>query len=241
MDAVSTIDKAPLSGSEGGSERASGSCERTPDEHLSKRTGSGPVKRTSEPLSILHACVHCRASKTACTDQRPCNRCCRLGLDCASDGNQPRKRACRSCHATKVACSTTVSDPCGRCQRLGIECVPRDAAAQGSRRKRARHLFSQVPSTADGPAQAAVALGVHLAPVDLLRAAYMSSSSPTAGEASITRLANSDGCTRSHGTDSPVAASSMFSVAASLLDLSRAKHYGGTYVMPGSPRQIMTL
>jgi hypothetical protein len=29
---------------------------------------------------LLHACMHCRQSKTACTDNRPCLRCSRLGV-----------------------------------------------------------------------------------------------------------------------------------------------------------------
>ena len=36
---------------------------------------------TTADLTLLHACVHCRASKTACSDCRPCLRCQRLGLN----------------------------------------------------------------------------------------------------------------------------------------------------------------
>ena len=212
-------------------------------EHLGNKRASG----SDSSLSILHACVHCRASKTACTDQRPCNRCCRLGLECTSDGSQLRKRACRSCHAQKVACSMTFGEVCGRCQRLGLKCEPRDAAT-GPRRKRMRPLHSQpAANTATVPAQAAQVLtqhpaapGVHLAPIDLLQAAFMGSS-PTGDEASSSRLTRSDSGAGVRGTDSPTTASSMFSVAASLLDLSRSKHaVCAGYVVPGSPARIMT-
>ena len=99
-----------------------------------------PPQSRDEPLTnlnLLHACFHCRASKTACADQRPCNRCCRLGLQC-SEGGEPRKRACKSCHSAKVACGSNSSEDCARCQRLNIPCIPR-ALTQGTpRRKRAR-------------------------------------------------------------------------------------------------------
>ena len=90
-------------------------------------------------LSLLHACTHCRASKTACADERPCARCRRLGLECSTDDGQPRKRACKSCHAAKVACGTLFTEKCNRCRRLGLECVPRDPPGQpGQRRRRQR-------------------------------------------------------------------------------------------------------
>ena len=94
--------------------------------------------RAQANLSLLHACLHCRASKTACTDQRPCTRCRRLGLECSLDLGQPRKRACRCCHSAKVACGASFTDACPRCKRLGLECVPRDPPVQGPRRKRVR-------------------------------------------------------------------------------------------------------
>merc|ERR1712087_917701 len=65
-------------------------------------------------LSVLHACCHCHASKTACSDFRPCHRCVRLGLTCSSNLDQPRKRACMSCHSGKVACEFIESDTCNR-------------------------------------------------------------------------------------------------------------------------------
>jgi len=92
-------------------------------------------------LSTLHACIHCHASKTACTDQRPCPRCIRLGLCCSSERDQPRKRACQGCHAGKVACEMLPGDSsCLRCQRLGIPCVLRSSplSAPDATRKRRR-------------------------------------------------------------------------------------------------------
>ena len=205
--------------------------ETTPSEHVNLTRTAGP----DTSLSMLHACVHCRASKTACTDQRPCNRCCRLGLECTSDGNQLRKRACRSCHAAKVACGTVFPNACGRCKRLGLVCVPREPPKHEPRRKRVRPLLSQqvgcwgeqVACMANVPLPAAQALvlaqhpatlAAHLIPIDLNRAAYMGAS-PTGLEAS-SRLASSGVGVRGSGCET-TATSSMFSVASSLLDLSR--------------------
>jgi hypothetical protein len=104
--------------------------------------------RVQTNLSLLHACVHCRASKTACTDQRPCTRCRRLGLECSSDRGELRKRACKSCHSAKVACGGSgVGEACPRCKRLGLECVPRDLPSQGPRRKRVRAELVQAHAT----------------------------------------------------------------------------------------------
>jgi len=90
-------------------------------------------------LSVLHACMHCRAAKTACSDCRPCKRCVRLGLDCAAYRDEPRKRACQGCHTAKVACRVSINETCARCKRLGMTCVPRDAtSARSSVRKRKR-------------------------------------------------------------------------------------------------------
>jgi hypothetical protein len=114
-DTVSTVDHSPGSRSPDSPERAA----------APSASGGGA---SEENLVQLHACLHCRASKTACTDVRPCTRCCRLGLDCSSDRDQPRKRACKSCHAAKVACGTDFTDgACNRCRRLGHACVPRDS------------------------------------------------------------------------------------------------------------------
>jgi len=98
------------------------------------------ARKNQSGLCHMHACVHCHASKTACTDVRPCPRCCRLGLDCSSERDQPRKRACKGCHAGKVACDFGESDTCHRCARLGIPCVPRsDQTPAGASRKRRRN------------------------------------------------------------------------------------------------------
>ncbi|KAL1510999.1 hypothetical protein AB1Y20_005824 [Prymnesium parvum] len=100
--------------------------------------GSSPLELD---LLLLHACVHCRASKTACTDCRPCVRCTRLGLDCAYM-NKPRKRACVSCHSNKVACDLHLSGGgvCARCKRLNHCCVPREQVRQRVMRKRRRKV-----------------------------------------------------------------------------------------------------
>jgi len=91
-------------------------------------------------LTLYHACIHCRASKTACTDCRPCVRCTRLGLDCSAYMDKPRKRACVSCHTNKVACDLHLSgdDACTRCKRLNNTCVPREQVRQRGVRKRRR-------------------------------------------------------------------------------------------------------
>lgn len=107
---------------------------------LASARGSEATKPPAE-LSVMHACMHCRAAKTACTDERPCRRCTRLGLECSAYRDEPRKRACVGCHTAKVSCSfkDDGSDTCARCRRLGITCVPRDNATirgVGVRKKR---------------------------------------------------------------------------------------------------------
>ena len=100
-------------------------------------------------LTSMHACTHCRESKTACSDIRPCHRCSRLGLACGAEC-APRKRACHSCHLSKVACGfNTVPDgeKCPRCKRLGLECNAHDPPPQGPRRKRVRMPGVAVPSS----------------------------------------------------------------------------------------------
>ena len=115
------------------------------------------ARKSDHSLSMLHACVHCRASKTACADERPCARCRRLGLECTSDAGEPRKRACRACHAAKVACGALFSDSCNRCRRLGLECVPREMPRPGSRIRRggktARLLLEEAQLAAHVPPQ----------------------------------------------------------------------------------------
>ena len=51
----------------------------------------------------LHACKNCQKAKTACMDQRPCQRCVRLGIPC-DDDQKKVKRACGSCKRAKVKC-----------------------------------------------------------------------------------------------------------------------------------------
>ena len=104
------------------------------DSTLSDASTAGVVDAPAQKvdLSLLHACLHCRASKTACTDCRPCARCTRLGLECQSYIDKPRKRACVSCHTNKVACDLHLAsdDSCSRCKRLGNKCVPREQTRQ---------------------------------------------------------------------------------------------------------------
>ena len=123
--------------------------------------GSRPSPSKATPnspnLTVLHACMHCRAAKTACTDERPCKRCVRLGLECSAYRDEPRKRACQGCHTAKVACcGVRLGEQCARCKRLGMQCVPRDAAsARSSVRKRKRSPQDSLPIELLGAAQAA--------------------------------------------------------------------------------------
>jgi hypothetical protein len=84
-------------------------------------------------LDALHACTHCRNSKTKCDDGRPCGRCRRLGIQCSKDDGAPRKRSCANCHKAKVGCQLVPGETCGRCARFGLECVPHVAPARRSR------------------------------------------------------------------------------------------------------------
>ena len=100
---------------------------------------SAPTTSDEPPsnLTLMHACERCKASKTACNDQRPCHRCKRLGLQCASEGEAPRKRACTSCYAAKTSCNTGDGEACARCRLLNIPCIQRGPVAQRPRRIRA--------------------------------------------------------------------------------------------------------
>jgi len=86
----------------------------SPTDHGGVSNGDGRPK--------LHACKNCQKAKTACTDQRPCARCVRLGLTC--DGDQKAvRRACANCKRAKVRCNLGDGHPCGRCVRLKLECT----------------------------------------------------------------------------------------------------------------------
>ena len=121
---------------------------------LSLATADGDAAEDAQNgLSVLHACVHCHASKTACTDRRPCDRCIRLGLVCSSARDQPRKRACKGCHVGKVACEWDPGmDKCKRCKRLGIACEPRTLpeSVGAHKRRRASAATGQVIACATG-------------------------------------------------------------------------------------------
>jgi len=102
------------------------------------------VEETAQPkkavqLQLKHACQHCRQSKTACSEVRPCIRCTRLCLDCVPFTEKLRKRACVSCHRSKISCKghdDTLSGKCARCEATGIECIPRDLPTTSGKRKR---------------------------------------------------------------------------------------------------------
>ena len=71
---------------------------------------------------VLHACKNCQKARTACTDQRPCLRCTRLGLQCEGEA-KPVRRACDHCKRAKTKCDLNDAMPCARCVRLGLECT----------------------------------------------------------------------------------------------------------------------
>ncbi|EOD03701.1 hypothetical protein EMIHUDRAFT_221829 [Emiliania huxleyi CCMP1516] len=88
-----------------------------------------PTKRSSPASSgdqrpKLHACTACQKARTACTDERPCPRCTRLGLLCEGTA-KPMRRACAHCKRAKVRCNLNDASPCERCVRLGLDCSAR--------------------------------------------------------------------------------------------------------------------
>ncbi|EOD09962.1 hypothetical protein EMIHUDRAFT_452754, partial [Emiliania huxleyi CCMP1516] len=50
----------------------------------------------SDQRPKLHACKNCQKAKTACTDQRPCARCVRLGLQCEGAATPVRRASSHS-------------------------------------------------------------------------------------------------------------------------------------------------
>ena len=104
--------------------------------------------RAKGRLTLMHACVRCRAAKAACTDERPCGRCTRLGLECVTDSGQ-RKRSCRACHTAKIACGTLFNEPCHRCAKYGLECVPPEPAPGSKVAARSPRLPPQPTQAAD--------------------------------------------------------------------------------------------
>lgn len=88
---------------------------------LSSQNAEGIVEASAAEGPKLHACKNCQRAKTACTDQRPCPRCLRLGIPCDNDAKTV-KRACASCKRAKVKCDLDTQDPCARCRRLGLTC-----------------------------------------------------------------------------------------------------------------------
>jgi len=80
----------------------------------------GPREDRPSGLNVFHACNHCNASKTACSDCRPCPRCVRLGFECSSSRDELRKVSKRSLgpipfsrtstlHAEPLVCHTLQS------------------------------------------------------------------------------------------------------------------------------------
>jgi hypothetical protein len=148
----------PIARAASGESDACGPCDAEGSQHEGSMLASS-ANGSNNNLSLLHACVHCRASKTACADERPCARCRRLNLECSTDDGQPRKRACKSCHAAKVACGTLFTEACNRCRRLGFECVPRDPPGPpGQRRRRVRSSRSGAEAAAAAAAAGATSL-----------------------------------------------------------------------------------
>eukprot|EP00966_Prymnesium_polylepis_P285375 6592168-Prymnesium_polylepis.1 len=74
----------------------------------------------------LRACPSCHDAKTACDDERPCNRCDRLGLRCEAEAHTRKRPACTSCKRSKVMCDLGDTGSCSRCMRMGSVCVPHE-------------------------------------------------------------------------------------------------------------------
>eukprot|EP01083_Nonionella_stella_P035707 97376_1 len=75
------------------------------------------------------ACASCFKAKTGCDNNRPCGRCCRLGIENCRDRRAPFAKtavACTRCHRAKSGCES--ARPCARCVRLGYEDDCRDRA-----------------------------------------------------------------------------------------------------------------
>ena len=112
--------------------------------------GSAP-KRNRQPLTV--SCIACRRSKKQCSEELPCSRCLRLGIEdeCQAPARmrsargsragqpgaaaQPLAVSCMACRRSKKQCSEEL--PCSRCLRLGIEdecqAPTRMRSARGSR------------------------------------------------------------------------------------------------------------
>ncbi|KAL1508488.1 hypothetical protein AB1Y20_004589 [Prymnesium parvum] len=107
----------------------------------------------STSLTMKHACQHCRSSKTACSEVRPCIRCTRLGLECVPFSEELRKRACTVCHRSKVSCKRgSAPGQCMRCESLGVECIARDPVALRGTKRRRRGAAEDLLSLASGKA-----------------------------------------------------------------------------------------
>eukprot|EP00693_Jakoba_libera_P001577 EC690668.1.p4 GENE.EC690668.1~~EC690668.1.p4 ORF type:complete len:91 (+),score=12.00 EC690668.1:137-409(+) len=47
------------------------------------------------PPKVLISCTHCRASKVQCSNQRPCPRCLKKGLECVNAPTTRKRRPSR--------------------------------------------------------------------------------------------------------------------------------------------------
>ena len=149
-------------------------------------------------------------------------------------------RACKSCHAAKVACGTLFTDACNRCRRLGHECVPRDPpSASRSTRKRRRagtDVDVEAPAALDSAyaAAARMQLPAHLMPMNPQQMMQQTMGMPGGGAdaAAHNDMSGRSGSLPAHqlthaplpGCGSPASPNSaglMISVAVSLLHLSR--------------------
>ena len=122
--------------------------------------GSAP-KRNRQPLTV--SCIACRRSKKQCSEELPCSRCLRLGIEdeCQAPARmrsargsragqpgaaaQPLAVSCMACRRSKKQCSEEL--PCSRCLRLGIE----DECQAPARMRSARGSRASQPSAAAQP------------------------------------------------------------------------------------------
>lgn len=122
-------------------------------------------------LDLKHACRNCHASKTACSDVRPCNRCTRLGIDCVPSNEDNRRRSCVSCQRSKVACKRSdSSNCCVRCEAKGIKCIPRARTVprlSGSKRKKRSEDAAADPLSLATGVQAQPAVQMPILPMPL--------------------------------------------------------------------------
>lgn len=72
-------------------------------------------KAKKERRQVRLACVACRKAKTACDEQRPCNRCFSKGIENCVDApkkSRSNKKSCVSCREDKHSHTQTKSSAC---------------------------------------------------------------------------------------------------------------------------------